>query len=181
MASRSLNKVMLIGNLTRDPELRYTANGTPVCVFGIATNRSWKDSTTGDVKEDTEFINLVAWNKLAEISYNLLAKGMLVFVEGEMRTRSYENSDGQTVYRTEIHVNDMQLLNDKGKRGKGGASATNDTSADEKKEKDNDSFESPEDNSKSEKSAKPDNKVKKESPKEKEEEMDDPLDDALVF
>lgn len=115
MASRSLNKVMLIGNLTRDPEMRYTANGNPVCVFGIATNRSWKDSNTGDVKEEAEFINIVTWGKLAEICHELLAKGMLVYLEGEIRTRTYQNSNGETVYRTEIHVSDMQLLNDKGK------------------------------------------------------------------
>jgi len=119
MATRSLNKVLLIGNLTRDPEMRYTAKGTPVGVFGIATNRTWKDSVTGDIKEEAEFINIVTWNKLAEICYNLLAKGMLVFLEGELRTRSYENAKGEQVYRTEIHCTDMQLLNDKGRVGKG--------------------------------------------------------------
>lgn len=119
MASRSLNKVLVIGNLTRDPEMRYTAKGTPVCVFGVATNRSWKDSASGEQREEAEFLNIVAWNKLAEICYNLLAKGMLVYIEGELRTRSYENANGETIYRTEIVAVEMQLLNDKGKVGLG--------------------------------------------------------------
>lgn len=122
MASRSLNKVLIIGNLTRDPEMRYTAKGTPVCVFGVATNRSWKDSASGEQREEAEFLNIVAWNKLAEICYNLLAKGMLVYVEGELRTRSYENANGETVYRTEVVAMEMQLLNDKGKVGLGSSS-----------------------------------------------------------
>ncbi len=118
MAARSLNKVMLIGNLTRDPEMRYTSSGTPVVTFGMATNKSWKD-TEGETKEIAEFHNLVAWNKMAEICQQLLAKGMKVYVEGSLNTRSWEAEDGTTRYKTEIRVDDMILLDGKGKQGAG--------------------------------------------------------------
>lgn len=126
MAVRSLNKVQLIGNLTRDPEMRYTGNGTPVCSFGMATNKSWKDAS-GEVQESAQFHNLVAWNKMAEICHQLLAKGMKIYVEGELSTRSWEGDDGQTRYRTEIRVNDMILLDGKGKVG---SSASDDVTGD---------------------------------------------------
>ena len=87
MAARSLNKVILIGNLTRDPEMRYTNSGTPVVTFGMATNKSWKDAE-GETKELAEFHNLVAWNKMAEICQQLLAKGMKIYIEGSLSTRS---------------------------------------------------------------------------------------------
>ena len=83
--ARSLNKVMLIGNLTRDPEMRYTPQGTAVCTFGVATNRSWT-TESGEKKEDAEFHNVVAWNKLAEICTQLLKKGRKVYVEGRLST-----------------------------------------------------------------------------------------------
>jgi single-strand DNA-binding protein len=118
MAARSLNKVILIGNLTRDPEMRYTNSGTPVATFGMATNKSWKD-TNGETKELAEFHNLVAWNKMAEICQQLLAKGMKVYVEGSLNTRSWEGDDGVTRYKTEIRVSDMILLDSKGKQGTG--------------------------------------------------------------
>jgi single-strand DNA-binding protein len=114
MASRSLNKVLLIGNLTRDPEVRYTATNTAVASFGIATNKTWKDAN-GEVKESTEFHNLVAWGKMAEICQQLLVKGMLVYIEGSLTTRSWEDDQGVTHYKTEVRVNDMILLNNKGK------------------------------------------------------------------
>ena len=120
MASRSLNKVMLIGNLTRDPEMRYTNSGTPVVTFGMATNKSWKDAE-GETKEIAEFHNLVAWNKMAEICQQLLAKGMKVYIEGSLNTRSWEADDGSTKYKTEIRVEDMILLDSKGKQGAGTA------------------------------------------------------------
>ncbi|MFH1547106.1 MAG: single-stranded DNA-binding protein [bacterium] len=119
MASRSLNKVFLIGNLTRDPEIRYTSSGAAMCSFGIATNRTWKDSE-GEVKEEAEFHNLVSWNKMAEICYQILAKGMMVYIEGELRTRNWEDESGETRYRTEIKVNEMILLDSRGKSGVGG-------------------------------------------------------------
>jgi len=118
MAARSLNKVILIGNLTRDPEMRYTNSGTPVVTFGMATNKSWKDAG-GETKELAEFHNIVAWNKMAEICQQLLAKGMKVYIEGSLNTRSWEGEDGSTKYKTEIRVNDMILLDNKGKQGAG--------------------------------------------------------------
>lgn len=112
--SRSLNRVQLIGNLTRDPILRKSSNGVLVSTFGIATNTNWKDSE-GESQERAEFHNIVAFNKLAEICAQVLAKGMLVFVEGELRTRVKESEDGKKYYKTEIKINDMVLLNDKDK------------------------------------------------------------------
>ncbi|PKN03027.1 single-stranded DNA-binding protein [Candidatus Dojkabacteria bacterium HGW-Dojkabacteria-1] len=118
MSARSLNKVQLIGNLTREPELRYTTGGTPVVTFGLATNKSWKDQD-GNMKEVAEFHNIVAWNKMAEICQQLLAKGMKVYIEGSLTTRSWEAEDGSTRYKTEVRVNDMILLDSKGKQGNG--------------------------------------------------------------
>ncbi|MDX9739176.1 MAG: single-stranded DNA-binding protein [Candidatus Dojkabacteria bacterium] len=125
MSARSLNKVQLIGNLTRDPELRYTTGGTPVVTFGMATNKSWKDQD-GNLKEVAEFHNVVAWNKMAEICQQLLAKGMKVYVEGSLTTRSWEADDGSTRYKTEIRVDDMILLDSKGKQGDSSSIQTGD-------------------------------------------------------
>jgi single-strand DNA-binding protein len=121
--SRSLNKVMLIGNLTRSPILKETNNGVVVCSFGIATNTSWKDRD-GGTQEKTEYHNLIAFNKLAEICATVLDTGMLVYVEGELRTRAIDGQDGKKYYRTEIKLNDMSLLDSKGKKGVGVDSAT---------------------------------------------------------
>ncbi|OGC91811.1 hypothetical protein A3D85_01490 [Candidatus Amesbacteria bacterium RIFCSPHIGHO2_02_FULL_47_9] len=109
MASRSLNKVMLIGNLTRDPEMRYTPQGTAVCTFGIATNRSWV-TDSGDKKEETEFHRIVAWNKLAELCSQLLYKGRRIYVEGRLQTRQWTGQDGQPRTATEIVIEDMLVL-----------------------------------------------------------------------
>lgn len=128
MSVRSLNKVLLIGNLTRDPETRYTGNSTPVTTFGLATNKSWKDAD-GNAQESTQFHNIVAWNKMAEICQQLLAKGMKVYIEGELNTRSWEGEDGQTKYKTEIRVSDMILLDSKGRGGAGGDGSANSSSA----------------------------------------------------
>jgi single-strand DNA-binding protein len=106
MAARSLNKVMLIGNLTRDPELRYTPQGTPVCSFGIATNREWSDQA-GQKQEETEFHNIVAWSKLGEICSQLLYKGRKVFVEGRMTTKTWQGQDGVERRSTEIVIEEM--------------------------------------------------------------------------
>jgi single-strand DNA-binding protein len=111
--ARSLNKVQLIGNLTRDPELRYTPSGTAVCTFGLATNRSWT-TDTGEKHEDTEFHNIVAWNKLAELCSQFLVKGRKVYVEGRLATRNWQGQDGQQRTRTEIVIDDMILLDSKG-------------------------------------------------------------------
>lgn len=108
MASRSWNRVELIGNLTRDPELRYTPNGAAVCTFGMATNRTYV--TEGERKEEVDFHRLVAWNKLAELCNQLLKKGMRVFISGRLQTRSWEGQDGQTRQVTEIVIEDMIIL-----------------------------------------------------------------------
>jgi single-strand DNA-binding protein len=103
---------MLIGNLTRDPEMRYTPQGTAVCTFGVATNRSWT-LESGEKKEDVEFHNIVAWNKLAEICAQLLKKGRKVYVEGRLSTRSWQGQDGTQKQRTEVVINDMVILDKK--------------------------------------------------------------------
>ena len=113
MSSRSLNKVQLIGNLTRDPELRYTPQGTPVCTFGLATNRSWTSGEGGERNEETEFHRLVAWSKLAEICGQLLKKGRKVYVEGRLQTREWTGQDGQKRNVTEIVMDNMILLDSK--------------------------------------------------------------------
>ena len=113
MGSRaSLNKVLLIGNLTRDPELRYTPSGAAVCTFGIATNRYYVASD-GQKREETEFIKIVSWNKLAELCSQLLVKGRKVYVEGRMQTRSWETPDGQNKQTTEVVIDDMRILDAK--------------------------------------------------------------------
>lgn len=106
MASRSLNKVTLIGNLTRDPELKYTPSGAAVCTIGLATNRSWV-TAEGQTKEDTQFHRIVAWNKLAELCSKLLTKGKKVFMEGRLSYRSYVGKDGQQRSITEIILDDF--------------------------------------------------------------------------
>ncbi|OGG23727.1 hypothetical protein A3A79_00780 [Candidatus Gottesmanbacteria bacterium RIFCSPLOWO2_01_FULL_43_11b] len=109
MASRSLNKVQLIGNLTRDPELRYTPTGAAVCTIGLATNRYWT-TDAGEKKEETEFHRVVAWNKLAELCSQLLTKGRKVYVEGRLRTNSWTAQDGTQKTTTEVVIDDMILL-----------------------------------------------------------------------
>lgn len=119
--ARSLNRVQLIGNLTRDPELRYTPNGTAVCSFGLATNRSWK-TDSGEKHDEAEFHNIVAWNKLAELCSQFLVKGRKVFVEGRLATRTWTGQDGQQRNRTEIVISDMILLDSRRPEGEAGAS-----------------------------------------------------------
>jgi single-strand DNA-binding protein len=117
--ARSLNRVQLIGNLTRDPELRYTPSGTAVCSFGLATNRSWT-TDTGEKHEETEFHRIVAWNKLAELCSQFLVKGRKVYVEGRLSTRNWTGQDGQQRSTTEVVIDDMILLDSRG--GQAGAS-----------------------------------------------------------
>jgi len=115
MSVRSLNKVMLIGNLTRDPNLRFTPNGTAVCSFGLATNRSWTSSEGGEKQERVDFHNVVAWSKLAEICGQLLHKGDKVYVEGRIQTRDWKTESGEEKRVTEIVIDNMMLLsNSKG-------------------------------------------------------------------
>jgi len=110
---RSINKVIIIGNLTRDPELRQTPNGQNVVTFGLATNREW---VTRDGRKQTsaEFHDLVAWAKLAEICHQYLKKGKLVYVEGYLKTRSWDTPEGTRKFRTEIVVQDMIMLDRRG-------------------------------------------------------------------
>lgn len=112
----SLNKVQLIGNLTRDPEMRQIPGGSTVASFGIATNFRWKDQE-GNQQEKTEFHNIVAWRKLAEICGQYLKKGSKVYVEGRLQTRDWEGEDGVKRYRTEIVADNMIMLDKKGGTG----------------------------------------------------------------
>ncbi len=106
---RSVNKVFLIGNLTRDPELRQTASGQSMCTFGIATNREWV--TQGhEKKSSAEFHELVVWAKLAEFSHQYLRKGKLIYVEGYLKTRSWDTPEGVRRFKTEIVVQDLIIL-----------------------------------------------------------------------
>lgn len=116
---RSLNKVQLIGNMTRDPEMRYTPQGTAVCTFGIATNRTWV-TDGGEKREETEFHRIVAWNKLAELCSQLLFKGRRIYVEGRLQTRQWTGQDGQSRQATEIVIEDMIILDNKRQGEEGG-------------------------------------------------------------
>ena len=112
--AKSLNKVMLIGNLGKDPELRFTSSGVPVATFTIATNESWKDQE-GNMQERTEWHNIVAWRKLAEICGEWLKKGKKVYIEGRIQTRSYDDKNtGAKKYMTEIVADSMIMLDGKG-------------------------------------------------------------------
>jgi single-strand DNA-binding protein len=115
----NLNRAMIIGNLTRDVELRTTASGQNVATFGVATNHAWTDSS-GQKQERAEFHNVVAWGKLAEICNSFLAKGRKVYVEGRLQTREWESQDGTKRNRTEIVADNMIMLD----RGNGAASAS---------------------------------------------------------
>lgn len=109
---RGLNKVMIIGHLGRDPEMRYTPNGRPVTSFSVATTRNWT-SADGERREETEWFNVVAWGNLAEICKTHLTKGQQVYVEGRLQTRGWEDEDGKKHFRTELVANEMILLGDR--------------------------------------------------------------------
>jgi single-strand DNA-binding protein len=114
--ARGLNKVMLIGNLGKDPELRFTQAGLAVASFSIATSEEWTDKNTNEKKEKTEWHRIVAFGKLGEICGKYLTKGRQIYVEGKLQTRSWEQ-DGVTKYTTEILISDMQMLGAKGADG----------------------------------------------------------------
>ncbi len=104
-----LNKVIIVGRLTDNPELKTLPSGTPVCTFSVATNRVWIDKNTKEKKRETEYHNVVAWGVLAETAGRFLQKGSLVLVEGRLRTRKWENKEGQRLSRTEIVAQSLQL------------------------------------------------------------------------
>ena len=118
--AKSVNKVILVGNLGKDPEVKFTPNGTAVAKFSVATNESFKDKA-GQWQERTEWHNIVAWSKLAEICGQYLKKGKLVYIEGSLRTDSWDDKEtGQKRYRTEIVAQNMQMLDRRGDEGGGG-------------------------------------------------------------
>ena len=114
--ARGINKVILIGNLGRDPETRYAQNGSAVTNFSVATSESWRDRTTGENQERTEWHNVVCFARLAEIAGEYLRKGSKVYIEGSLRTTSWEQ-DGQKRYRTEIMARELQMLDSRGGAG----------------------------------------------------------------
>ena len=113
MARSGINKVILVGNLGQDPEVKYTAGGAAVTTLSLATSESWKDKDTGSDQEKTEWHRVVLWRRLAEIAGEYLKKGSKVYIEGQLQTRKWEQ-DGQTRYTTEVVGRDMQFLDSKG-------------------------------------------------------------------
>jgi single-strand DNA-binding protein len=110
MASRGINKVIIVGNLGQDPEVRFMPNGSAVANFTVATSETWKDKQSGEQKEKTEWHRIVMYQRLAEIAGEYLKKGSKVYLEGRLQTRKFQNQQGQDQYTTEIIVNDMQML-----------------------------------------------------------------------
>lgn len=109
---RGLNKVMIIGNVGREPEMRYTPSGRPVTSFSVATTRSWT-SAEGERREETEWFNVVAWGNLAEICKSHLTKSQQVYIEGRLQTRGWEDDSGKKHFRTELVANEMIMLGDR--------------------------------------------------------------------
>ncbi len=122
----SVNKVIIVGNLGKDPEVRYMPSGSAICNVTIATSRQWKDKTSGERQEETEWHRVVFFDRMAEIAGEYLKKGRPVYVEGRLKTRKWTDKDGVEKYTTEIVATDMQLL---GSRDGGGGSAGDDMGA----------------------------------------------------
>lgn len=136
----NLNKVFLIGNLTSDPETRNTPSGDTVCTFRMATNRIWNDKKTGERQQKTEYHTVVTWRKLADIASQYLAKGRMVFIEGRIQTRTWEDSSGNKHYKTEIIAENLQLGPRPTNSGQATTSTTKTTKpmgSNKKKEKEN--------------------------------------------
>lgn len=128
MASRGVNKVILVGNLGQDPEVRYTPSGSAVANITIATSESWRDKQKGENKEVTEWHRVVLFGKLAEVAGEYLRKGSQVYIEGQLRTRKWQDQSGQDRYTTEVTVNvggTMQMLGGKQEGGQGNRPQTN--------------------------------------------------------
>src|SRR2546426_7782019 len=117
--AKSVNKVILVGRLGRDPELKYTASGVPFCRFSMATDDVWNDKGSGERQERTEWHSIVAWDRLAEICNQYLTKGRLVYIEGSLQTREWDDQEGNKRKTTEIRARDMVML---GSAGEGGGS-----------------------------------------------------------
>jgi len=118
--ARGVNKVILIGNLGADPEVRYTTNGGAVANLRLATSESWKDKQTGETREQTEWHRVVMFGRLGEIAGEYLKKGSKIYIEGRIQTRKWQDRDGNDRYTTEIVSNEMQMLDGRGESGGGG-------------------------------------------------------------
>src|SRR3954462_11675618 len=118
--AKSVNKVILVGRLGKDPELKYTASGTPFCRFSMATDDVWNDKASGERQEKTEWHNIVVWDRLAEICNQYLTKGRQVYIEGSLQTREWDDQDGNKRRTTEIRARDMVMLS--GGAGEGAGS-----------------------------------------------------------
>jgi len=127
--ARGINKVILVGNLGRDPEMRYTPSGSAIANLAVATSESWKDKQTGENQERTEWHRVVMFNRLGEIAGEYLKKGSKVYIEGKLQTRKWQDKEGQDRYTTEIVANEMQMLDSRGGGGGMGGMGDYDQSA----------------------------------------------------
>jgi single-strand DNA-binding protein len=118
--AKSVNKVILVGRLGKDPELKYTASGTPFCRFSMATDDVWNDKSSGERQEKTEWHNIVTWDRLAEICNQYLTKGALVYIEGSLQTREWDDQEGNKRRTTEVRAREMVMLGSKGDGAGGG-------------------------------------------------------------
>jgi len=180
---RSVNKVIIVGNLTRDPEMRQTPNGQSVTTFGIATNREWI-TQNGDKKSSAEFHECVSWARLAEICNNYLKKGALVYIEGYLKTRSWETPEGVKKFKTEIVVQDMIMLEKKKDRENGEEDdeylPTENSENENENENENDKVEDKkEDKEKDEEEDKEEDEKKEETPQTEEKSEENPIDKDL--
>jgi single-strand DNA-binding protein len=125
----SVNKVIIVGNLGRDPEVRYTPNGNAVCNVTVATSRQWKNKESGEKQEETEWHRVVFYDRLAEIAGEYLKKGRSVYVEGRLKTRKWQDKDGKDQYTTEVIAMEMQMLGSR--EGMGGGSSSEDRGEDQ--------------------------------------------------
>jgi single-strand DNA-binding protein len=128
--AKSVNKVILVGRLGRDPELKYTASGTPFCRFSLATDDVWNDKGSGERQERTEWHSIVAWDRLAEICNQYLTKGKLVYIEGSLQTREWDDQEGNKRKTTEIRARDLVMLSGAGDGAGGGGQRRAATAAD---------------------------------------------------
>ena len=129
MASRGINKVILVGNLGKDPEMRYMPNGNAVANLTLATSESWKDKTTGQQQDKTEWHRVVMFRRLAEIAGEYLKKGSQVYIEGKLQTRKWQDQQGQDRYTTEIVADELQMLGSRGAGNSGGSTEYNQESS----------------------------------------------------